>query len=352
MDLFGIFKQAIKRAIKGPKKPIETINLESARSCNLKCIQCAPHGKAIADKFDRSVTTGIMTLDTFSKILPILNFADHLNLDIHGEPLLNKDLEKIISLAKKSAPHLKVSMTSNFTLMNRERAMSLLKSGLNGIQVSVNGVKKETYEKIMAGANYERLLENLSAFSLTRKEVPNQLTSFSACITTMRSNIDELVMLPSFLSKYGIKVIRINSLLPYTPAVLHESMYDDPAWHSRREEIYKETTEEANRYDITVYAVLSRPGLESCQIPVRNLCVSYDGDVCPCFLLDIKGGFSFYYTKEPVDLPFISFGNVNEREILEIWKSDRYVAYRKAFKDGKLPEYCRMCPVGKGLICG
>jgi len=294
MSFIKILRKVTGKRIISRKRPIKSMNLESARSCNLKCIQCATHAPGFEKRFCSSnITSGTLTLETFSKVIPFLDQVESLNLDNHGEPLLNKDLEKIISLAKKSASHIRVTLTSNFIMMNRGRATSILQAGVDCIQVSVNGVKKETYEKIMKGAKYGQLLENLSTFSSVRNEISNQLTTFSACITTMRSNIDELVMLPSLLAKYAINLIRINSLLPFNSNVQSESMYDDSRFHSYREEVYRETIQEAEKYNMIVYRVLINPGGKKCGYPIHNFSVSYDGEVCPCWMLDIKGGYNF-----------------------------------------------------------
>ena len=352
-DFLKLFRRIAGRKFTSGKRPISCLNAESARLCNLECLQCATHASEAKRRSNcANFTTGTMSVETFSKIIPILDQVEALNLDNHGEPLLNKNLEKIISLARTSAPHIRITMTSNFIRMNRDRAISILQSGLDGIQVSVNGVTKQTYEKIMRGARYEKLLENLSTFSEVKSEIPNQLTTFSACMTTMRSNIDELIKLPAFLSEFGINLIRINSLLPFSPYATTESLFDEPKWQSRLEKIYEKTVQEAQKYNIQIYHVLTQPKIEKCRYPVQNLSVSFDGEICPCWMLDLRDGYDFYYKGSPITFPFISFGNVNEKEILEIWNSIEFVSYRNQFKAGKLPSYCEMCPVGQGLICG
>jgi MoaA/NifB/PqqE/SkfB family radical SAM enzyme len=57
-------------------------------------------------------------------------------------------------------------------------------------------------------------------------------------------------------------------------------------------------------------------------------------------------------------LPKISFGNVNERRLKDIWKSDEYTFFREKFKTrlkknvndiASLPEVCKTCYKAYGI---
>jgi MoaA/NifB/PqqE/SkfB family radical SAM enzyme len=335
------------------QRPIEIISVETARSCNLACVQCGHHAKQIHERLDsQSLTTGLMTLTTFANILPILDWSAHLNLDLHGEPLLNEQIEEMIRLAKAAAPHLNVTLTSNFTRMNPQRAESLLNSGLTGIQVSIAGAARETHERIMIGSGFERLLANLRAFAEARRRLPNVLKSFSACVTLMRSNVEELVHLPPLLSRFGIDVIRVNNVLPYYPEMLSESLFEGPGWPRRWQQARAETVAQARRHKVQIYFASREDQILACRMPLRSFSVTYDGEVCPCFMLDTRGGSDFFFRGETHRLPYIRFGNVNCGNIRQIWNSEEFRIYRKRFETGQHPSYCKPCPVGRGLICG
>lgn len=335
------------------RRPIRILNLESARACNLRCVQCATHavGTTACDN-GHALRKGIMSLETFRKILPILDRVAVLNLDNHGEPLLNKNLEQFIALAKEASPGICVTMTSNFSLMTQDRARSLLMAGLDEIQVSVNGITAQTHEAIMQGsADFETLQKNLACFARVRKEIPNTLSAFSCCITTMRSNIDELMRLPAFLAPFGIDKLRINTCLPFAEHMRKESLYDAPGWHYVGG-VISEVVQEAQRLGIHVSHVKTRSNGQTCDFPVKGLAISHDGEVSPCWMLDIRGGYKFFRQEKSFDLPFVSFGNVGQRNLTDIWGSTDFKSYRNRFRNGCPPEYCTQCPVGKGLICG
>jgi MoaA/NifB/PqqE/SkfB family radical SAM enzyme len=295
---------------------------------------------------------GIMTRDTFMHIIPILKEVGTLNLDNHGEPLLNPELEWIIEEARKAAPHLNITLTSNFQLMTRDRAISLLRAGLNELQVSVNGVRKSTYEKIMKGSSFDRLTEHMQDFAEVRKKFPDTFRLFCACTTIMKSNIDELVMVPGFVSQFGVNVLRINAVLPFNRNMQEESLYDRPGLKDKMKSILQETREEGRRRNVTVTHVTMENTSCICRYPVKNFSVSYDGTVSFCWMLDIPNGYHFYNQNDIARLPFHSFGNINKQSIVELWSSEPWRHLREEFASGNLPDYCRKCPVGEGRICG
>ncbi len=335
------------------QRAIRSINLEASRSCNLRCIQCANHAHASEiHAIDRTNASGLMTIDTFERVLPILDHVETLGLDNHGEPLMNPNLETFIRRAKERAPHLHTTFTSNFMLMTADRARALVEAGLDGIQVSVNGTTKATYEKVMRGAGFEKLLENLGAFARVRGTVANRLTLFSVCMTTMRSNLEELVHLPALVAPFGVDLIRVNCLLPFNRAVQSETLYDDPGWNRRRMEIHAATLSEARRLGIQVYFPAITKRERTCTYPLRNLAIRANGDVSLCWMLDIPPGYHFYHRDEAHALPYVSFGNVNDQDVFSIWNSTKLVEFRRLFAEGQLPAFCRECPVGVNLICG
>jgi len=276
------------------KQALQSITVESARACNLRCIQCANHAQAAEiSEGGQGNSKGLMSIETFSRILPILDRCDTLSFDNHGEPLLNPALESFIRLAKNRAPHLHTTFTSNFMMMTADRARSLLQAGLDSIQVSINGTTKETYEKIMRGACFETLLENLAAFARVRRTGFNTLTLFSACMTTMRSNLEELVRLPSILAPYSVELIRVNTLLPFNQEAQVEAIYDDPEWNSHREHLHAETLAEAKKFGISAYFPYVVPRQRKCAYPLRNLAINASGEVSSCWMLDISPGYHY-----------------------------------------------------------
>jgi anaerobic magnesium-protoporphyrin IX monomethyl ester cyclase len=334
--------------------PISNLNVETSRRCNLKCVQCATHSEARENSqiYFNPTDRGVMTIETFQRIVPILKSVKRLNLDNHGEPLMNPGLEDIIATARKASRELSISLTSNFTMMTKDRARSILQAGVNEIQVSVNGVKKSTYEKIMKGSRYEEFVGHLEDFNSVRRLGGHELSIFSACVTVMRSNLEELAMLPGFLSQFGVNVLRVNTLLPFNSRMGEESIYDCEEWRNRFETILPAARREAERCGIRVSSVSLDADPRHCRWPATGFSVSYDGTVSLCWMLDIPNGYRYYRGQKGVRVPFVSLGNVHQRPIREMWKAAEWEQIREECRQGRLPAYCEGCPVGQGMICG
>jgi len=87
-------------------------------------------------------------------------------LHIWGEPLLHPRLMDMISVCREN--RISCEISTNATLLDRERSESLLDSGLNAIYLCMDGMKPETYEQIRCRADFNRTRDNILGF-LARK---------------------------------------------------------------------------------------------------------------------------------------------------------------------------------------
>jgi 12,18-didecarboxysiroheme deacetylase len=112
------------------KKPVVVWNVTSA--CNLKCVHCyASAGKASGE------------LDTGQGLELIENLKDYgspVILFSGGEPLMRKDLPKLIDSAVKR--EIRAVISTNGTLITRDTAMELSDYGLSYIGVSLDGLQE------------------------------------------------------------------------------------------------------------------------------------------------------------------------------------------------------------------
>jgi len=103
----------------------------STRTCNLKCIHC--YSSSDAKKYEGELTTGearcfIEHLAEFN--VPVLLISG-------GEPLLRNDLAELIAYAVGKG--IRITLSSNGTLLNEERVKLFNKLGIGYIGVSLDG---------------------------------------------------------------------------------------------------------------------------------------------------------------------------------------------------------------------
>ena len=100
-----------------------------------------------------------------------------------GEPLMVKNLEKYIKYAKKIGIEY-VYITTNASLLNDKKFISLINAGLDSIKFSVNGGSKETYKLIHGKDDFETVLSNIKNISLYRKRKKIKLKLLVSFVVT------------------------------------------------------------------------------------------------------------------------------------------------------------------------
>jgi len=160
--IFKIYSTYSWRKIKKVPLPIR-LWIELTNICNLNCAMCL--NKSIPGN-----ERGFMDFNLFKKII---NEGEGFIYDIYlhhrGESLLHPDIFKMIKYAKTK--NILTRLHTNATLLTEERSYSLLASGLDFLSFSFDGYKKETYEKIRVGANFEKTLNNIKNFLLIKKKL-------------------------------------------------------------------------------------------------------------------------------------------------------------------------------------
>lgn len=156
------FEKFLKRpCVRG--KPYVLV-LESTNLCNLRCPGCLTGiGK-------NPVPEGQMTFGEFKSIID--DVGDYLilaKLDGVGEPLINKDIYKMISYAHGRG--VGTTFSTNFLLFSEEDAERLIKAGLDHLTIAVDGVTQATYAKYRVGGELAKVLNNVKVLLRKREEL-------------------------------------------------------------------------------------------------------------------------------------------------------------------------------------
>ena len=141
-----------------------TLFVDPADICNFQCAFCPTGDRDLIKGTGRF--QGLLGFDLFKKIIDELElFPDKikvLRLYKDGEPLLNKDLSKMVAYAKLSDLVPYIDTTTNGTLIDPELIGPLIDAGLDRINISVNGINSEQYRRFTKfNFNFEKFLENI-----------------------------------------------------------------------------------------------------------------------------------------------------------------------------------------------
>ncbi|EAL8372017.1 radical SAM protein, partial [Campylobacter jejuni] len=135
--------------------PIQ-IDFELNATCNLKCPMCP-----LSTEINSEKKKYLFPFELFCKIIDIgvSKGLRAIKLNYLNEPLLRNDLEEFISYAKK-AGILDIYFSTNGMLLDEKRIYSLIKSGLDRIQISIDAFSEATYNKVRPGGNYIKIKNN------------------------------------------------------------------------------------------------------------------------------------------------------------------------------------------------
>ena len=123
--------------------------------CNFKCGYCLPNGYQI----DKSDNRKFLHLDEIKRLAKCFTELGVCKIRITGgEPTVRKDFFEIVNILKNESGIKKVVMTTNGYHLDK-KTKQIIESGLNGINISIDSLNRETFKKI---TGHDRLPEILS----------------------------------------------------------------------------------------------------------------------------------------------------------------------------------------------
>jgi radical SAM protein with 4Fe4S-binding SPASM domain len=146
-----------------------TLYIDPAGKCNFKCKFCFQGDPTLESK----LITNIMSFELFTKICNDLKTFDNNVKKIHlhgfGEPLLNKNISKMVQTIKNGLAEV-VAITTNGSALNKEMAEKLVAAGLDEIYISIYGLSDEDYLNLtQTKTNVKKLFDNVkNLFDISR----------------------------------------------------------------------------------------------------------------------------------------------------------------------------------------
>ena len=139
---------------------------DPVRACNLRCAMCH-----FSDDEWRQENPIARFSDSEIERLADMFFPHAVQLHIGGamEPTMYKDYSSMVTLGKRyKIPF--ISITTNGQLLSRDSIRLMIVAGLDEITLSTHGVKRDTYEKFMKGASFDKFKRALATIAELRSE--------------------------------------------------------------------------------------------------------------------------------------------------------------------------------------
>ena len=140
------------------------LDIEPTNVCNLRCPFCA----TTYNKYNN----GFMAEKTWKKILDEAGRHNlySLKFTYRGEPLLHKDLPRMVAYAK-DAGVMDVYFNTNAVKLDEETIHKLIDAGLDRISISFEGMDKRIYEKYRVGSDFDLVVKNIDLMKKIKDEL-------------------------------------------------------------------------------------------------------------------------------------------------------------------------------------
>lgn len=184
------------------------LTLDPSNFCQLHCPFC-PTGanKGIRDKSQ-------MDFDHFAKFIDRVGpYVIRMELMNWGESLFNRRLPDMIAAAKRHG--IALELHENFNNVTEHTIEQLVRSGLDILSISIDGLTQETYEAYRVGGNLQRVLGNFDALVRKRAELGSATPRIVWQYLVFRHNEHEVDRVEAFARARGADEVRIKA--PYLP---------------------------------------------------------------------------------------------------------------------------------------
>jgi len=291
--------------------------LEPSSLCNLHCPLCAVG----AGRLTRP--QGHMPLERYRRILDQMGpYLLHLTLWNQGEPFLHPHLIEMIRYAKARTMTVLTSTNGHF-LDDVRTAERLVRSGLDDLIISLDGISPQTYQGYRKGGDLDRVLAGIRTLVRTRRRLGASRPFIELQFLIMKHNQHEIEPFRSLAKALGVDRISLKTLQVETP--------EEAFRYLPRQRSFRRYRLEDGR--IRLRGKLSRQCRWIWFCPVINS----DGTVCPCCFdknNQMPLGHAFY-----------------DRPMAEIWHGRAYRAFRRRILTARerIP-LCHNCSEGMARL--
>ncbi len=298
--------------------------------CNLKCKFCYAGCNSTSNPIKSNIE---LSEDDIKKIIfKIYNQAKVPSISFTGgEPLLRKDLPKLIKYAKKLG--MRVNLITNGTLITKDIARILKKSGLDSAQVSIESINKETHDQItFTEDSYDKTIHGIKLL----KE--NDIFTFTNTTLNML-NINESHLFPKFIKeKLNNDRFSMNMIIPTGSTSIFDEL---ELTYIEMGKFIEKILEESKKNNIefmwyspiplcifnTIVHGLGNKGCSACD---GLLSIAPNGDILPCASYDE------------------SVGNLLLENFNDIWKNKKVVFFRDKTLAHDICKKCEHFPICNG----
>ena len=288
------------------------VSFEPTTACNLGCPEC-PSG---LKQFTRA--TGKLKVEHHADWLK--SMASHLvyvTYYFQGEPFLNPQFLSLIVEAKKYRVFTATSTNAHF--IDDANVEDIVRSGLDQLIISVDGVTQEVYEQYRIHGDLEKVWTATKALVEAKKRLKCSTPQLIFQCLAVKPNEAQIPEIFTKAKELGVDEVRIKS------AQLYDYENGNPLMPEN---------EEYRRYRLGKNGkfTLKSPGGNRCWRMWSGCVITWDGKIVPCC-----------FDKDAQH----TLGSLQTTVFGEIWKSKDYRQFRKAILTNRSQiDICQNCSEG------
>jgi radical SAM protein with 4Fe4S-binding SPASM domain len=283
------------------------LGVELTNHCNLNCPECSSGSGMM--KRER----GYMSVELFGHIVDELgSYLLNMNLYFQGESMLHPRFFKILDKCRL----IHTTLSTNGHFLGGDNAEKVVRSGLNKLIISLDGMDQQTYSLYRVNGNLEKVLEGIRNINDARTKVSSRMKLVIQFLVN-RENEHQIDSFRKFARE-----------MKATPELKSMQIISEDM-HSR----WLPSADGYRRYEIGEKGYTIRSQLpDRCARLWFNPVVTWDGKVLPCC-----------FDKDADHI----MGDLGEDSFRDIWYGPRYRLFRRSLlTDRSMIDICRNCTSG------
>jgi radical SAM protein with 4Fe4S-binding SPASM domain len=289
-----------------------SISIEPTTACNLRCPEC-PSGLR---QFTRP--TGNLKKDFFSQIVDeVYKDVCTLMFYFQGEPFINPDFLKMVAYAHEKKIYTITSTNGHF--LSDSVSEQIIKSGLDRLIISVDGLTQETYEQYRIEGKLDKVIEGIKNVVRWKKKLKSAHPYIIIQYLVVRPNEHEVPGLEQWAKDIGADGVRLKT------AQVYDFEYGNPLIPEQIK--YSRYKQNADGTWMPKHELSNQ-----CWRLWQGAVVTWDGRVVPCcFDKDAQ----------------YKMGDLKQDSFKTIWKGEPYKQFRSNLLKGrKNIDICKNCSEG------
>ena len=196
----------------GSESKFLSFYIESSAACNLSCRFCDLFS---GPEMKLGKENSILKPESFAPMLREIGELGYrfkrVYFNVHGEPLINRNLEQIVAMSVDEDIAEHYTVTTNGVLLSQTRFDALVEAGINSITVSHETVSRERYASLMGGDHLSTVMANV-AHAIGRIESGAEVELVIKTTNLMNETKSDQVFVEELIDHYRPNAETSNSI--------------------------------------------------------------------------------------------------------------------------------------------